>query len=119
MHRNRALLSKSFCEGRGIETGALHHPTPLSPGAKVRYLDRMTLSELRAQYPELEKLDLVPVDIVDSGETLATLPDGLEGPGLTAGIFAPSRACVQRPLARLRGAGTAVLVPLRSPLRRR
>ena len=78
MHRNRAHLSNSFCEGRGIEIGALLHPTPLPPGSKVRYLDRMPIAGLKAQYPELDNVDLVPVDIIDSGETLSTLPDGLE-----------------------------------------
>jgi SAM-dependent methyltransferase len=78
MHRNRAFFSHSFCGGRGIEIGALLHPTPLPPGARVRYVDRMTVPELRRQYPELDKAELVNVDIVDSGETLATLPDGQE-----------------------------------------
>ncbi|HKP96775.1 MAG TPA: methyltransferase domain-containing protein [Fibrobacteria bacterium] len=78
MHRNRAFFSHSFCGGKGIEIGALHHPTPLPPGAQVRYVDRLPVEGLRKQYPELAGEDLVPVHILDSGETLATLPDGRE-----------------------------------------
>ena len=37
----------------GIEIGALHHPLPVPPEARVRYVDRMPVSELRRQYPEL------------------------------------------------------------------
>lgn len=78
MMRNRAFYANSFCGGRGIEIGALLHPTPLPAGAKVRYVDRMSVVDLRLQYKELDGVDLVPVDIVDSGETLASLPDGQE-----------------------------------------
>jgi SAM-dependent methyltransferase len=38
----------------------------------------MSVADLRKQYPELAGVNLVGVDIVDSGETLATLPDGQE-----------------------------------------
>jgi SAM-dependent methyltransferase len=78
MQRNRAFFSNHFCGGRGIEIGALLHPMPLPPGSRVRYVDRMPVADLRKQYPELNGVELVPVDIIDSGETLATLPDGLE-----------------------------------------
>lgn len=78
MEENRAFFARSFCSGRGIEIGALHHPVPMPPGARVRYLDRMPVADLRLQYPELAGEDLVPVDIVDSGETLATVPDASE-----------------------------------------
>src|SRR5258708_6074719 len=78
MHRNRAFFSTSFCGGRGLEIGALLHPTPVPEGSRVRYVDRLPVAELRRQYPELAGADLVPVDILDSGETLATLPDGQE-----------------------------------------
>jgi SAM-dependent methyltransferase len=78
MENNRALFARSFCGGSGIEIGALHHPLRLPPGARVRYVDRMTRERLYAQYQELRDENLVPVDIVDDGETLATLPDGRE-----------------------------------------
>jgi SAM-dependent methyltransferase len=78
MRKNRAFFAASFCGGRGIEIGALHEPMPLPPESRVRYVDRLSVADLRNQYPELNDRDLVPVDIVDSGETLASLPDGLE-----------------------------------------
>jgi SAM-dependent methyltransferase len=67
-----------FCRGRGIEIGALHHPMPIFEGTKVRYVDRMSVPELRRQYTELAAEPLVEVDIIDDGESLKSLPDGLE-----------------------------------------
>jgi SAM-dependent methyltransferase len=78
MENNRAMFARSFCGGSGIEIGALHHPIRLPAGARVRYVDRMTRDQLYAHYQELRQENLVPVDIVDDGETLATLPDGRE-----------------------------------------
>jgi len=45
----------------------------LPAGVSVRYVDRMTLPELRAHYPELDGQDLAPVDVVDDGELLSTI----------------------------------------------
>lgn len=70
---DRELLSYRFIRGEGIEIGALNAPLPVRPGAKVRYVDRM--ADLDSQYPELGG-KMVKVDIVDNGETLATVPDG-------------------------------------------
>jgi SAM-dependent methyltransferase len=78
MNHNRSFFARSFCFGRGIEIGALHHPLPIHEGAKVRYVDRMSADDVRLQYPELNGQPLVHVDIVDNGETLSTLPDGQE-----------------------------------------
>ncbi|MBW8888631.1 MAG: methyltransferase domain-containing protein [Fibrobacteres bacterium] len=78
MENNRALFARSFCIGNGIEIGALHHPLRLPPGSRARYVDRMTRAQLYEQYAELRNENLVQVDIVDDGETLATLPDGGE-----------------------------------------
>ena len=36
----------------------------------------MTAPQLRQHYPELSQVDLVNVDIVDDGESLATISDG-------------------------------------------
>jgi SAM-dependent methyltransferase len=41
----------------------------------VRYVDREDVDGLRGHYPELAGLPLVPVDLVDDGETLSTLGD--------------------------------------------
>ncbi|MCA1808365.1 MAG: methyltransferase domain-containing protein, partial [Lentisphaerae bacterium] len=61
----------------GLEIGALHNPLPVSPGTHVKYVDRMSVAELRRQYPEFnnQKLKLTEPDIIDDGETLATIPD--------------------------------------------
>ena len=68
----RAGLTAELLRGSGIEIGALHLPMVLPAGVSVRYVDRMTVPELRAHYPELEGLDLAPVDVVDDGERLLT-----------------------------------------------
>jgi SAM-dependent methyltransferase len=71
----RAELAGEFLRGSGIEIGALHLALTIPPGVSVRYVDRMTVPELRAHYPELAEWDLVPVDVVDDGEVLATIED--------------------------------------------
>ena len=73
---NRYSLSFLYLRGNGIEIGALHNPLRLSPRARVRYVDRMTVADLRMQYPELQGKKLVDVEIVDDGERLATVLDG-------------------------------------------
>ena len=78
MENNRALFARSFCGGHGIEIGALHHPMRLPAETRVRYVDRMSRESLYAHYTELRGENLVPVDIIDDGETLGTLPDGRE-----------------------------------------
>ena len=60
---------------RGIEIGALHNPLAVPAAAHVKYVDRMAVSDLKQQYPELAELNLVEVDILDNGETLGTIPD--------------------------------------------
>ena len=71
----RRRLARRHLHGRGIEVGALHAPLRVPPGAIVEYVDRMTVEELRAHYPELASERLVAVDIVDDGETLGSQPD--------------------------------------------
>jgi predicted SAM-dependent methyltransferase len=73
--QNRILLSFIYLRGNGIEIGALHNPLPVSPLARVKYVDHMTVNDLRKHYPELGKKKLVPVDILDDGEKLLTIPD--------------------------------------------
>jgi SAM-dependent methyltransferase len=74
----RKALSYSFLEGAGIEIGALHNPLAVAPGVTVRYVDRMDVAGLRAQYPELESADLVDPDIIDDGETLGRVEEGTQ-----------------------------------------
>jgi SAM-dependent methyltransferase len=71
----RAEFAARFLFGKGLEIGPLHLPLAIPPPAEVRYVDRMTVDELRREYPELADWDLTPVDIVDDGELLATIPD--------------------------------------------
>lgn len=65
----RKKLSKQFIKGEGIEIGALHLPLEVYK-AKVTYVDRMDVKDLRKHYPELKKFPLIRVDIVDNGEYL-------------------------------------------------
>jgi predicted SAM-dependent methyltransferase len=69
----RAYLADRFLRGTGIEIGALHRPLALSSECTVRYVDRKPTDDLHAEYPEWERKDLSRVDIVDNGETLATI----------------------------------------------
>jgi SAM-dependent methyltransferase len=73
--RRRALAGR-YLSGTGIEIGALHKPLPLPAGARVRYVDRMSVGDLRAHYPELADEELCEPDIIDDGERLATIADG-------------------------------------------
>jgi SAM-dependent methyltransferase len=73
--RTRARAAERFVTGRGIEIGALHAPFPAGAGADVRYVDRLTTEQLRAEYPELAGQALVEVDVVDDGERLSTFED--------------------------------------------
>jgi SAM-dependent methyltransferase len=72
---NRDAIAVRFLRGDGLEIGALHNPLPVPSGARVRYVDRMPVSELERHYPELRGKALVPVDVIDDGERLASVPD--------------------------------------------
>lgn len=71
---NRERIAKWYLKGDGIEIGALNSPLTIPESAKVRYVDRMSVSELMTHYPLKEK-SLVPVDIIDTGERLETITD--------------------------------------------
>jgi predicted SAM-dependent methyltransferase len=73
--RVRAWVGAQFLRGEGIEIGALHEPLPIPAVARVRYVDRLPVDELRRQYPELDGKPLVPVDWLDDAETLTRVPD--------------------------------------------
>ena len=74
----RSRLAEPYLKGKGLEIGALHNPLKLPPGVQVQYLDRMTLEQLRAEYPELRSEKLVTVDIVDDGEKLAKVQNATQ-----------------------------------------
>jgi hypothetical protein len=69
----RSELAARFISGEGIEIGPLHQPLAVPEGATVRFLDRMSVEDLRREYPELADWDLVDVDIIDDGEKLETV----------------------------------------------
>jgi SAM-dependent methyltransferase len=71
----RRELAGHFLFGDGLEIGALHQPMTMPPGVTVRYVDRKSVDDLRAEYPELEEWDLTEVDVLDDGEMLATISD--------------------------------------------
>jgi SAM-dependent methyltransferase len=74
----RALVAARYLSGDGLEVGALHKPVPVGPRARVRYVDRLTRADALVHYPELlpHRDAIVEPDIVDDGETLATVPGG-------------------------------------------
>ena len=74
------LQSNSICDwrsyfakqlnGRGLEIGPLHRPMVRHEGMDIDYIDRCTVAELRAHYPELNDLPLIEPDILGDAETL-------------------------------------------------
>jgi SAM-dependent methyltransferase len=71
----RRHLAGRYLEGDGLEVGALHLPLSLPRGARARYVDRMSVADLRAHYPELDEYELVNPDFIDDGEALTSVPD--------------------------------------------
>lgn len=67
-------MAREYLRGQGLEIGALHLAMELPVNSHARYVDRMSIPDLLRQYPELAEHPLVPVDIIDNGETLATIP---------------------------------------------
>jgi SAM-dependent methyltransferase len=76
--RRRREIAGRYLRGDGIEIGALHNPLDVPRSARVRYVDRLPVEDLRRHYPELAGLPLVDVDILDDGELLATIGDGTQ-----------------------------------------
>ncbi len=73
MKLDREFVADTFIRGHGIEIGALHMPLRVPRSAKVMYVDRFTVEDLRKHYPELNDKSLVNVDIVADGERLETI----------------------------------------------
>lgn len=74
MSMRRRLFSRGYIRGEGLEVGALHSPFKLPRSVAVKYVDRMKVSELRHQYPELHSSKLIRVDIVTDAEKLEGIP---------------------------------------------
>jgi SAM-dependent methyltransferase len=74
--RVRTSAAARYLCGRGIEIGALLQPLPVPRRARVRYVDRLPVEELRKHYPQFDARRLVRVDHIDDGERLDTFADG-------------------------------------------
>ncbi len=61
--------------GNGLELGPLHRPLKPHPGMRMTYMDRADQETLKQEFPAVA-LDIVPVDVIDDAETLATVADG-------------------------------------------
>lgn len=70
----RAYFSSKLM-GRGLEIGPLHRPLLTHPGMQMDYVDRLTVEQLRAHYPELKDLPLVEPTIIADAESLEGVPD--------------------------------------------
>ncbi len=71
----RRDIASRYLTGQGLEVGGLNQPLEVPDGVTVRYVDRMTVEQLRKEYPELCERKFVEVDVVDDGETLPSIMD--------------------------------------------
>lgn len=78
MKLDREFIADMFIRGDGIEIGALHMPLRVPRSAKVKYVDRLTVEDLRKQYPELNDKALVNTDIIADGEKLESIADSTQ-----------------------------------------
>jgi SAM-dependent methyltransferase len=68
-------LPAAYLQGRGLEIGALADPLRVPARVQVQYVDRFSVEDLRRQYPTLNSMALVPVDVVSDGERLSAVDD--------------------------------------------
>ena len=73
--RQRKRLATKWLSGKGLEIGALNKPLATPPGTEVTYVDRMGNHDLLQHYPELSGKTLVPVGLIDDGESLSSIED--------------------------------------------
>lgn len=72
---DREIIASLYIRGAGIEIGALHCPLKVPKGAKVTYVDRLTNEKLKKKYSDVDPGSIVPVQIIDEGESLSTIQD--------------------------------------------
>jgi len=72
---DRGQIAALYLRGDGIEVAALNRPLEVPKSARVRYVDRLNVADLRKQYPELDGQALVEPDIVDDAEHLKEIAD--------------------------------------------
>ncbi|MDT9193891.1 MAG: methyltransferase domain-containing protein [Limnospira sp. PMC 1286.21] len=75
LYQYRRFFANQYLHGDGIEVGALNHPLALPETARIKYVDRLSVADLRRHYPELADEPLVEVDIIDNGEHLQTVEE--------------------------------------------
>lgn len=75
---DRDRIGKLYLRGHGIEIGALHCPMRTPRAARVLYVDKLPVEDLRKEFPELATYPLVPVDILDDGERLGSIGDATQ-----------------------------------------
>jgi len=75
---DRESVANIYLRGTGIEIGALHNPLRIPKSARVKYVDRMSIPDLRKQYPDLDSRELVDVDIIDDGEQFSKIKDSTQ-----------------------------------------
>jgi predicted SAM-dependent methyltransferase len=66
----RAQIARRYIAGTGVEIGALGTPLDLPPNAQALYVDRLSLEDLRNEYPEMAHRELRAPDVIDDGEML-------------------------------------------------
>lgn len=74
----RQTIADRYIKGEGIEIGALFQPLPVSPDARVKYVDIKDSSALKNLYRAQDDAVYVDVDIIDDGEKLSTIADGTQ-----------------------------------------
>ncbi len=72
---SRRNIADQWLAGDGLEIGALMNPLRVPRAARVSYVDRLSLADLRKMYPTLANKRLVSPSIVDDGEKLTTVAD--------------------------------------------
>lgn len=63
-------------QGDGIEIGALNAPLAVPEGARVTYVDRLDIEQLRHHYPELDAVRLQSPAVTAEAEDLRPFADG-------------------------------------------
>jgi predicted SAM-dependent methyltransferase len=71
----RVSVVERHVRGEGIEIGALQDPQVVPAGVTVRYVDIVSNEDALRAHPRRTAKQLVPVDIVDDGQTLGTIAD--------------------------------------------
>lgn len=72
-YSRRISIIERHIRGQGLEIGALQDPQVVPRGTRVRYVDIVSNEDAARVHPRKRQKDLVPVDIVDDGQTLATV----------------------------------------------